>query len=126
MTKKCKSCGAEQIEYPISKLPLKIECFDEKGKKVMKFNWQALKWNNLNKWNFFVGDWTKIAWLITVLLLAWSYSHDIGVVHKIYANPCDFVLKNYQACHNADLKNTQFNLTRDLTLIPVEKRCYNN
>lgn len=93
MPRKCPHCKADLIIKPISKLPLwEGESFKS------KFNWEALKWKNLNIKNLIMGDWINLMIIWTVLFVAWAYLHDTEVCREIYENPCDYVLNNTDTC----------------------------
>lgn len=105
MPKKCMNCGAKIIEYPIWK-----------GQELGEpFAFNKIIWRNL-----IIGDWTKLLVMMTLLLVAWSYFHDIQVVRDIYKNPCDFVNKNAKTCYDyAQANKTEaLQLKSDLTIVP--------
>lgn len=114
MPKKCRTCGYRIIEYPLYK-------GQEEGVPFLKGDTPEDKWKSLfsketwnRQWiwkNVFIGDWSKALILISLLFLAWAYSHDTAVVKKIYANPCGFVMKNYQACYAARQQQEMLNIT---------------
>ncbi len=101
MSRKCPHCNTTIVNKPISKLPLykEVEPYNFMGKDyTTKFNWEALKWSNLNLMNLIFGDWINLAIILSVLFMAVAYGHDSEVYREIYSNPCDYVKQNSRAC----------------------------
>ena len=93
MPRRCPHCNGGLISKPISKLPLW-----EGNPFKSKFNWEALKWKNLNLKNLIIGDLLNFMLTIFLLLALWSYGHDSEAYREIYSNPCDYVMKNIDVC----------------------------
>ena len=93
MPRKCPHCNGNLISKPISKLPLW-----EGNPFKSKFNWEALKWKNLNLMNLIIGDRISFMVIVSILFVAWAYAHDSAAYREIYSNPCDYVEKNIDAC----------------------------
>lgn len=85
--KKCKSCGARIIEYPI----WEGQEFEE------PFAFNKIKWRNL-----LIGDWSKTLVLIALLFAVWSYNHDTQACQEIIENPCEYVKLNQLACQQRE------------------------
>ena len=93
MPRNCPHCKEKIIEKPISKLHIwEGEPFKS------KFNWAAFRWGNLNLKNLLIGDWMNLLIIVTILFVAWSYTHDSAVYREIYSNPCSYVIQNIGAC----------------------------
>ncbi len=99
MPRKCRSCGTRIIEYPIWK--------DQEYKEPFAFN--KIIWRNL-----LIGDWTKLLILITLIFVALSYGHDSKAYREIYSNPCNYVMKNIDACIGFNKTNTLLYIGPDL------------
>ncbi len=126
MPRKCPHCYKEIIGKPISKLPLYIETgeYEFLGTSFhRKFNWEALRWRNINLKNLIIGDWINFIVIFSILLVAWSYTHDSAAYREIYNNPCDYVRKNIDACISFEEQNTPVYINQDLSiiLIPLEE-----
>ena len=93
MPRKCPHCNGSLIAKPISKLPLW-----EGDPFKSRFNWGALKWKNLNLMNLIVGDKLNFMIIMSILFVAWAYTHDSATYREIYNDPCDYVMKNIDAC----------------------------
>lgn len=94
---KCPHCGGRIVAKPISRLYL------WEGKPFRsRFVWAALRPKNIRWGNLLFGDWVNFFVIVSVLFAAWSYSHDSEVYREFYADPCAFVLENYQVCLEVD------------------------
>ena len=121
MPRKCPHCKADIISKPISKLPLYIETepYNFLGKIYRrKFNWEALKWKNINLMNLIIGDWINFMIIISILFVAWAYTHDSAAYREIYSNPCDYVKKNIDACMVFE-QNEILQINPDLTISKI-------
>ena len=114
MPRKCPHCNGSLIAKPISKLPL-WEGYPFKS----RFNWEALKWKNLNLKNLIVGDWMNLMIILSILFVAWAYTHDSEAYREIYSNPCDYVKENIDACNSFDEENKLYQLLPNLTIISL-------
>lgn len=111
MPKKCKNpdCGWKIIEYPIYEgqeqgIPfLEGNTPKEKWKSIFSLGTWRKRW----KWkNLFIGDWTKMLILITLIFVALAYTHDTEAYRKIYSDPCGYVMKNIDACEEFEKNAT--------------------
>ena len=114
--KRCRSCNARIIDYPIYKgqeqgIPLlKGDSFGEKLKSLFsKETKQRINWYNL-----IIGDWTKMFILATLIFVAWSYMHDIRECKELLEDPCEFIDTNKAACEVRE------NLQKDSLTIPED------
>ena len=123
MPRKCPHCKADIIPKPISKLPLYIETepYNFLGKIYnRKFNWEALKWKNINLMNLIVGDWINLIIILSVLFVAWAYLNDTEICREVYINPCDYVMKNIDAClYFETQKNISLQINPDLAILKI-------
>ena len=101
MPRKCRSCGTRIIEYPIWK--------GQEYKEPFAFN--KIIWRNL-----LIGDWTKLLILITLIFVALSYGHDSKAYREIYSNPCNYVMKNIDACMEFENRNDSLYIGMDLLI----------
>ncbi len=101
MPKKCRSCGAKVIEYPIWK-------GQEHGEP---FAFNKIRWYNL-----LIGDWTKLLILLLLLLVIWAYSNDTQECREILEHPCDFIKTNQQTCYEIE---RQKNDIKDIPFEPI-------
>ena len=101
MSKKCRNCGTRIIEYPIWK-------GQEYGEP---FAFNKIKWRNL-----LIGDWTKLLILITLIIVAWSYLYDSETYREIYSNPCNYVIKNIDACIEFENRNASLYIGPNLLI----------
>ena len=85
MVDKCKSCGAEIIQAPISKIP-----FWEGDAFKSRFRWEAFKKENMIWKNMFKVDLSTISFLLIILYIAWAYNADLDQYRDISENPCGF------------------------------------
>ena len=111
MPRKCPHCNGSLIGKPISKLPLW-------GGDPFKsrFNWEALRWRNLNIKNLIIGDWLTFMVIVSILFVAWAYAHDSETYREIYSNPCDYVMKNIDACLEFNNTNEVLWIDQDLII----------
>ena len=118
MPRRCPHCKLEIIGRPISKLPLyrETEPYEFLGKTYhSKFNWEALRWQNLRLKNLIIGNPLNLAIILSVLFMAWAYTHDSAAYREVYSNPCDYVKKNIDACLEFE-KNETLRINPDLTI----------
>ena len=111
MPRKCPHCNESLISKPISKLPLW-----EGAPLKSKFNWEALKWRNLNIKNLIIGDVMSLMIIWTVLFVAWAYSHDSAAYREIYNDPCNYVMKNIDTCIEFNKTNTSLYINPNLLI----------
>ena len=98
MVDKCKACGAEIIQAPISKIP-----FWEGDAFKSRFRWEAFKKENMIYKNLFKVDMFAISYLVIILFLVWSYNFQIEEFRDISENPCGFCANAATACsYNKD------------------------
>ena len=105
MVDKCKACGAEIIQAPISKIS-----FWEGDAFKSRFRWEAFKKENIIWKNLFNVDWFAISYLAIIMFLVWSYNFQIEEFRDISENPCGFCANAATACsYNED----NFGITGD-------------
>lgn len=100
MPKKCKNCGTKIIEYPIWKgqedgIPLTHG--QTVGERIMDF-FQNKRWKMFRWYNLIIGDWKKLALLISLMLIAFAYAHDTETCRNVLSHPCELVEKNKETC----------------------------
>ncbi len=111
MPRRCPHCKGDLISKPISKLPLwEGEPFKS------KFNLEALKWKNLNIKNLIIGDWINLMIILSILFVAWAYTHDNETYREIYSNPCNYVMKNIDACIEFENRNASLYIGPNLLI----------
>ena len=54
--------------------------------------------------------------IVSVLFLAWAYTHDTAAYREIYNNPCDYVMKNIDACIGFNKTNTSLYINPNLLI----------
>ena len=99
-SRRCKSCNAKIIAYPVYKgqefnIPLlKGETPGEKFRSL--FTRETM--SKINWYNLLIGDWIKLFILGSLIFVAWAYGHDTQVCRDIYGNPCQFIEQNRLVC----------------------------
>ncbi len=114
-------CEWKIIEYPIYE-------GQEQGISFLEGNTPQEKWKSLftlrtwkKRWNWrniIIGDWTKMLILITLIFVALSYTHDSEAYREIYKDPCNYVMKNIDACLEFE-KNESIWIGPDLEVMKI-------